>query len=585
MPSPLRPRLRSAFAPLAGCVLLALTALPSSAADPKAKAEAPPPSKEALLTVEDWQKVPLLPLKPGELDELIDKEFAKLAADGPAPKPAALTTDEQFLRRVYLDVTGRLPSAEEVTRFTADPDPRKREKLIDRLLDSDEYAAHWARYWSDVVASRVNPYMKRLAPIFESWLFEQFKKNRGWGDIVRDMLAAGAVLTDHAPQPPNGPKQPINGAAFFVATRYYEKTRTEGAMDAAAETARVFLGIQLQCAQCHDDRSGGPWERVQFHQFAAFFARAAGRPKHAKFGGQGALDVWAMVYYPDGEYDMPDAKDVNKPLLTHPMFLDGTSPGRNLNDKERRAALATYVTDKKNFWFSAAFVNRMWHELTGQGFFDHVDDMGPGKDVKFPAVLARLTGAFRGSDYDVKALLRAILNSKAYQRQFRMGEVPDEHLNFAAVSPARMRAPVLWLALANALEIPPAKPYDGPGAKPWAKFSRPFGPQGTFTDAFDFDPSLRAEGSLPQVLMMMNSAFIAAKIEAQANNMLGRLLRQHPDDADAVRALYLRVLARKPTDRELDKCRKYIARVGKRNEAFEDILWALINSPEFQTKR
>src|SRR5947207_10846334 len=195
--------------------------------------------------------------------------------------------------------------------------------------------------------------MKRLAPLLEEWLFEQFQQNRHWDDMVRAMLTADAVLTDHAKQPENGPKQPINGAAYFIATRYYEKTRTEGAIEAAAETARVFLGIQLQCAQCHN-HPFDQWERVQFHQLAAFFARSAGRPQHAKFGNQGALDTWALVYYPTGEYEMPDRKDVRKMLLTHPAFLDGASPGTDLGDRERRRALADYLVDKKNFWFAAA---------------------------------------------------------------------------------------------------------------------------------------------------------------------------------------------------------------------------------------
>ncbi len=220
--------------------------------------------------------------------------------------------------------------------------------MIDRLLASDDYAAHWARFWSDVVGSRVSTYMRRQAPIFEDWLFEQFQKNAGWGDMVRQMLTAEAVLHDTVPQPAAGPKQPINGAAFFIAPRFYEKTQVEGAIDAAAETSRVFLGIQIQCAQCHDDRSGGQWERVQFHQLAAFFARSGGRPKHPKFGNQGALETWALVYLPKGEYEMPAKEDEKKLLLTHPAFLDGAAPGRDLGDKDARQVVAPLRVSRRH---------------------------------------------------------------------------------------------------------------------------------------------------------------------------------------------------------------------------------------------
>jgi hypothetical protein len=574
------------FGLLGSCTLLAGL---SGAADPVAKPVAAPPRKQALLTPEDWQKTPLLPVKPDEIDRLIARELAELAAKNPQVaefKNAPRTSDEQFLRRVTLDLTGKLPAPADVVHFVADTDPGKRAKLIDRLLDSDDYAAHWARYWGDVIGARVSPYMRRLAPLFEEWLFEQLKSNKSWGDMVRDMIAAEAVLSDTARGPATGPKTPINGAAFFVATRWSEKTRLEGAIDAAAETARVFLGIQLQCAQCHDDRSGGIWERVQFHQLAGFFGRAGGRPgKHPKYGGQGALDTWALVYYPDGEYEMPDAKDPKKAYTVHPAFLDGQGPAANLSDAQRRQALAGYLVDKNNFWFSAAYVNRIWYELLGQAFYQPIDDMGPLKEPVFPSVLARLTGAFRATDYDVKALFRTILNTEAYQRQFRMGETAEQHLYWTGTYPAQMRAPVLWQSLASALEITAPPPKAGTDGKQPSRFARRFGLEETVIKGFDFDPSLKPEGSLAQALLLMNAPFIASRTESHANTMLGRLLKDHADDTAAVQTLYLRTLARKPTDRELDKSRKYIAKVGKRSEAFEDLLWALINSPEFQIKR
>jgi hypothetical protein len=287
---------------------------------------------------------------------------------------------------------------------------------------------------------------------------------------------------------------------------------------------------------------------------------------------------------PRGEYAMPAKNDPQKKTTVHPRFLTGETPPTNLGDLERRRALARSITDKKNYWFAAAYVNRIWGELMGQSFYQPVDDLGPQKDAVLGGVLTRLAGAFRGSDYDIKALVRAILNTEAYQRQTRLGESAEEHLLGAASYPTRLRADALWESLVNVLgrmgnPAPPER--RGPFA-----FLQGF--EGQFKQEFRFDPSLRpdeVESSVPQALLMMNNPVINQRIQARGTNLLARVLKAYPRNDDAIRIVYLRTLARKPTDRELDKSRRYIDKVGNRAEAFEDILWALLNSAEFQTKR
>jgi hypothetical protein len=221
----------------------------------------------------------------------------------------------------------------------------------------------------------------------------------------------------------------------------------------------------------------------------------------------------------------------------------------------------------------------------GQAFYQPVDDLGPQKDAMFPAVITRLAGAFQGSNYDMKGLFRTIMNSQTYQRQIRLGQSTEDHLLFAACYPTRLRADALWQSLVNVLGTmgqPPQRPVRrGPFA-----FLQGF--EGVFKQEFRFDPSLKpdeVEHSVPQALMMMNSPVINQRIQARGTNLLARILKAYPMDDDALRMVYLRTLARKPTDRELAKCRKYLKKVDNRAEAFEDILWALLNSTEFQTKR
>jgi hypothetical protein len=560
------------FGVLLGILLVGTWAVADSKTQPAQKKQppkkpapqkpvAPPPPRSSLLTVEDWQKAPLTPLNPGEIDNLVAKEL-----EHDKVEPAPLTADEQFLRRVSLDLTGELPLPADIAEFLADTNPQKRARLIDKLLDSEDYAKHWARYWRDVVVARLpDARFKFLAGSFEVWLAEQLKNNKSWGDIARAMITAeGEIRLDEPGK---------NGAAFFLAAHRGNDTANER----AAETSRIFLGIQIQCAQCHDHPSD-QWKRVQFHELAGYFARLRERPvKGAGFQGV------ELVSAPQGEHEMPSKEDPKKGLLTHPQFLNGHSPGKNLGDKERRKSLADDIVSKGNYWFAGAYVNRIWGELMGQSFYSPVDDMGPKKEAVFKGVLTRLTGSFRAGNYDMKGLFRDILNSQTYQRQIHLGESTDQHLHFAAAYPTRLRSDVLWESLVSVLGSLGPRLLEPPRPRPFKP-----GLEGLFQTEFEFDPSLKSdevEGSITQVLLMMNNQAINNRIKAQGTNLLGRILTAYPSDDEALKMVYLRTLARKPTDREMDKCRQYLQKTGNRAEAFEDILWALLNSTEFQTKR
>ncbi len=547
---------------------------------PMPKKQVETTTRSALLKEEDWQRASVKPIEAGEIDALIARKPQTRNIE-----PVALTTDEQFIRRVTLDLTGQLPTVTDITEFVASKDSGKRPTLVDHLLESDAYARHWARYWRDVVSSRItNRRSMGLTRSFEEWLYEQFRDDRNWGEITRDILTAEGELRFSQSVSPNSAlvKQPgwqarpnsKGGELFFLVAH-----DTNEAEERAAETSRVFLGIQIQCAQCHDHHTE-PWKRVQFHELAAYFSRI----KYQQLFDNKKLVGVQLVTLPDREHKMTSLEDPESSSVMHPRFLDGRSPDRNLSDRDRRQALADVVVDKQNYWFAAAFVNRVWGELMGQSFYKNVDDMGLMKKAIFAEVLTRLTGAFRGTDYDTKAMFRAIANSDAYQRQYRQGEKSSESPHLVASCPAQLRADVLWDSLEHVLGRLSASQFHTRGGK---RFNISI-LEGKFKAEFDFDPSLGnedVEGTIPQSLFLMNNADLNKRIQAVGKNLLSRVLKDSPDDAEAVTSIYLRVLARRPTDRELSKCRAYIARIENRAEACEDILWALINSTEFQTKR
>jgi hypothetical protein len=538
----------------------------SKPAAPPPPPTAPSAPRSALLTNDAWRDAPLARTTPQEIDQLI---AAELLASGITPAPR--TTDEQFLRRVTLDLTGKLPTPADVSSFLADNDAHKRAKIIDKLLDSDACTNHWARYWRDVIAARVQDRRGlALGNAFEKWMTEQLKTNQGWDQIVRAMLTAeGKCRFDDEGK---------NGAAFFLASH----SGPDAANEQAAEASRIFLGIQIQCAQCHDHPSD-QWKRVQFHELAAYFARVRARPIREDKRPVGV----ELFSAPRGEHQMPDKDNPQKKYLTNPRFLDGKAASKDHPDLERRRDLARAVTDPGNYWFAGAYVNRIWGELMGQSFYGPVDDMGPKKEAVFGPVLVRLASAFRATKFDTKELFRVVLNSQTYQRQLRPDDSADGHLHFAAAYPTRLRADALWdslVAILGPLGQPPPAVRQRMMAGP---FAMRFGLEGLFKTEFSFDPSTKAdeiEGSIPQALLLMNNPAINQKLQARGE-FLGAILKDNPDNDKAIAAVYLRVLARKPTDRELAKGRGYIEKVGNRGEAFEDLLWTLLNSTEFQTKR
>ncbi|HBH53562.1 MAG TPA: hypothetical protein DDY91_16880 [Planctomycetaceae bacterium] len=573
-----------------------------------------------------------------QIDGLLAKD---LQAAGVELAPIA--ADEDFLRRVSFDLAGIAPTPEEVTLFTLDPDSDKRQLVIDRLLNSEAYAVNWSRYWRDVIYSRAVEQRAQISrEAFEEWMVGQLRDNASWADITTKLLTA------------KGDVRKQGETALIYAQR--------GEPDEiASETARIFLGIQLQCANCHDHPTD-KWKREEFHALAAFFPRLrvervkgddrsfelvsftgpAVNPvevvervrnnademlarldankdgKLAKKELKGALAAPLSKLFSEADTDKDGSLTVEEirkvplpmmrgtkgmaeyymPDLQNPQsagtrfdpgfFLNGTSPGSGLGDVERRQALARSITSPENPWFARAFVNRMWAQLMGEGFVMPVDDMGPERTPRFPEVLDALAAGFTASGYDVKWLMRTIANTEAYQRRIRPRPVAENPPAFASACPTRLRADQVYDAITRILGV---EELGGPAGRTQRKMAGRYSDssaRGQFRKLFGFDPSAspdEQQGNLPQALFLMNSTTIHNLIAGKGATRLATILSKHSSNDDALRELYLLVHAREPSARELEICGNYLKDVGNRQDAFEDILWSLINSTEFQTRR
>ncbi len=506
-----------------------------------------------------------------DVDRLLERETAVAAA-----KPAGVD-DETFLRRVMLDLIGQPPTPEETTLFVLDTSPDKRALLVERLLADRRFGENWGRYWRDVIFYRRTEDRALIgSELAANYLAEQLNNNVAWDRVATALVTAeGEVMEDGA-------------TALFFAHR--------GEPEAVvAEATRIFNGIQISCAQCHDHPTDR-WKRDEFHRMAAFFPRVALRPNPMK--GPLDLTVAASDFEPRFgprmpamrvrgtlEHYMPDLKDpqARGTLMQPVFFVTGESVPVGTKDELRRTKFATELTRRENPWFARAMVNRVWAELVGEGFYEPVDDMGPDRQCAAPETLDRLATAFTDSNYDVKRLYRIVTQTAAYQRPSRSRRGPDD-APFTANVASRLRGDQIFNQLAGLLGIvePPPGAGPGPGGNGAAAALRR-GPRFLFNQVFGYDPSNPREeevGSVPQALVLMNSPLINAAISSR-RGMLASLLARIPKDDELTMELYLRTLGREPNGTELAACRDLVKEAGDRGEAYEDILWSLINSTEF----
>jgi hypothetical protein len=507
---------------------------------------------------------------------VIDKHvFAKLRAL--RMRPAPLADDSTFLRRVYLDLLGVLPAADESRAFLADPDPDKRAKLIDRLLERPEFAEAWALVWSDLLRNEEKALDVKGTRVFHDWIRDQFAANVPLNEFARSVIASrGSTYAD----PP---------------ANYYRALRDPYARGEA--TAQVFLGVRVQCARCHNhpfDR----WSQNDYHEWSAFFSRVQyrvvannrrdGFDKH-EFNGEQV--VW-----------MDRSGDVTNPRTGQPAppkFLGDDKPAHLAADADRLQILADWVADPGNPFFARAQVNRVWYHLFGRGLVEPNDDFRAANPPANPELLDALAAEFTAHKFDLKHLMRLILNSQTYQLSAETDDTNREDTaNFSHALIQPLKAEPLLDGLSRVLEAPVK--FDGfpLGTRAGELPDAQVGPRGVlpgagprFLKAFGKPDRLLSsecercdDTTVVQAFQLMTGGLMHQML-TRPDNRLGRLLNADAGDATIVEELYLAALCRPPTERERDGALGVIARSKDRRAGLEDVAWGVLNAKAFLLRR
>ena len=502
---------------------------------------------------------PKLPAN-NKIDELV---YVKLKSLG--IPPSALCADAEFLRRVYLDVIGMLPTPEEARAFLADSDPRKRSRLIDRLLERDEFADFWAIKWGDLLRIK-SEYPVRVWPkavaVYYRWVRQSIAENKPYDQFARELLTASGSNFRSGP------------ANFFRAVPSKD-ARTLG-----ETTALIFMGARVGCARCH----GHPTERWTLDDdlgMGAFFAR---------LNYKGTSEWKEEIVFPDPRRVLrhPRTREIVKPTL-----LDGqvVEVGR---EEDPRPKFADWLTAPQNPWFAANIVNRIWFWLLGRGIVHEPDDLRPTNPPENPELLAYLEKELLAQRYDLKHIFRLILNSRIYQlsstpNQYNAGDT--RHFSHYAVK--RLTAEQLLDAISQVTET--SERFRSIIPEPFS-----FWPQGyrasqisdgntecSFLDMFGRPPrdtpyelERNSEISLRQALYFLNSEQLEGKIAGSPR--IKRLLQGNRRDEDTIEELYLIALSRFPAAEEKRTLLDYLAKnKNARGQAVQDMVWAVMNAKEF----
>jgi len=500
--------------------------------------------------------------------------------------PASPATDGEWCRRVFLDVIGRVPSVAEMRSFLGDKDPQKRAKLVDRLLNdeefTEEYARNWTTIWTNVLIGRNGGNEQRSLtsrPGLQKYLRDSFARNKPYDVMVRELVTATGSTTPGS--------EGFNGAVNFLVMKVNEEKGTL----ATAETAKIFLGLQVQCTQCHN-HPFNDWKQQKFWDMNAFFRQTralrkfvegsreieSGELVNEDFSGEGSDASEAEIYY-----------ELRNGLVktAYPVFVDGTEIPRSgyVSEVNRREQLGNLIV--RSAYMEKAIVNRMWAHFFGYGFTKPIDDLGAHNPVTHPALLDYLGQELRTNSFNLKELVRWITLSEPYSLSSRivsgnskddpqMGETPK----FSRFYMRQMRAEELYESLIVATEAHKARgSYEEQEKAKNSWLSQ-------FVIAFGNDEGAEAttfNGTIPQALMMFNGELVKQATSLEKGSFLARIAADNSlKPEQKINYLFQAGLGRLPNKSEFTAANVLMQRRGgNAAAALQDIWWAVLNSNEF----
>lgn len=483
------------------------------------------------------------------IDELVLAKWKKLGL-----RPSPLADDGAFLRRLTLDLCGRLPNVAETRAFLADTSADKRAKAIDRLLDSPDYPAYFALRWGTILRNSNLAGSNNAAYAFHNWIKDMIARNRPYDEFVRGIVAAAGEWQE-AP-----------------AINWYWQSRDDQLHQVTADTAQVFLGVRLHCARCHH-HPYERWGQQDYYGLAGFFTRLGRK----SFGEP--PPYFASANVTTGE------KDPLTDKTPEPKYLDGKQ-AKFTPEQDPRHALVDWMAKPDNPFFARALVNRLWGHFFGRGLYHEVDDQRETNPPSNPALLDALSQDFIRHKFDVKHIIRTLVNSRVYQLSSEpTADNKNDGQNYARYYARRMPAEVFLDAInqvtgtrgnfsgvssnARAVDLP----HEGFGSYFLDTFDRP-------RRVTSCECERSSGATLAQVLLLANSDEIESKI-ASGDGKLARLLKEKKPIRDILSELYLTAYARRPADAELRRTLAHVEGATNKQQAFEDVLWAILNTKEF----
>jgi hypothetical protein len=526
----------------------------------------------------------------GEIIKFINERIRQNWTDnevGASP----VANDDEWIRRVHLDIVGHIPEADVVESFLKDDDQAKRSKLIDKLLDDDAYIRNFTTVWTNLCIGR-RPIRRVSRAGMQKFFREAFARNRPWDEVVYDIISAEGHFEE-------------NGAVNFLLA---QMTMPDEQVQATAKTTRLFMGIQVQCTQCHN-HPFNDWQQSQFWQFNSFF-RQTKRINHRKPDPETGrlVDDYSEIVFENFDYPVFYEKRNGLLQMADPAFMGDvvTKAEAVTNETNLRESLAKIAIEGENPLVAQAMVNRTWGQFFGYGFTRPVDDMGPHNAASHPELLERLSSEFVKSNYDLKQLVRWICNSEAYNltSQYKAGiKGSDDD----------------WKRDAEGLPIDPGNGIDNPSAGEIPLFSHLYMKSMEAEQLYDSlivatnahrsgrsswdqaeqqrqrwlqqfviafgtdegDETTTFNGTIPQALMMMNGELVGNAVNADKGSYLREALGAEGKDTDRIKRLYLATLSRMPNSREISTAKKLMGGSSDPLSAYQDLFWALLNSNEF----